>query len=92
MDSSLNDTMSFSNFDSDRGKDSEMTEAEEGQRNFKHKLITASDGICVTITLDNEEVLRVCIDYEDEDVSIYPDLSSPYSGIRYAFNGEYKDG
>ena len=61
------------------------------QRNFKHRLITAGDGICVAITLDNEEVLRVSIDYEDEDVSIYPDGDTRNS-ICYTFKGEYKDG
>ena len=69
-----------------------MSGAIENQRDFKHEFYTAGDGVGVVITLDNEEVLRVCIDYEEEEVDIYPDGETDFEGaIHYTFKGEYKD-
>jgi len=62
---------------------------------FEHKFGIADDGVSVTIQSwngkENIEVLRVCIDYEDEDVTIYPTGETNFdNAITYTFKGEYK--
>ena len=62
------------------------------ERNFKHELLTFNDGVAVVIKSDDEEILRVYIGYEDEDVCIYPGGLFGNGGSCFTFEGEYKDG